>query len=51
MRCSKCGTESIGAKKFCAECGSPLSNRCPKCAADNKPTSKFCEECGTALDR
>ena len=50
MRCSKCGTESIGAKKFCAECGGPLSSRCPICAADNKPTSKFCEECGTALD-
>jgi len=49
MRCSKCGTESTGAKKFCAECGSPLSSRCPKCAAENKPTSKFCEECGTAL--
>jgi class 3 adenylate cyclase len=49
MRCIKCGTESTGAKRFCAECGSPLSNRCPKCAADNKPTSKFCEECGTAL--
>jgi hypothetical protein len=50
MRCTKCGTESTGAKKFCAECGSPLSSRCPKCVADNKPTSKFCEECGTALD-
>ena len=49
MRCTKCGTESTGAKKFCAECGSPLSSRCPKCAAENKPTSKFCEECGTAL--
>src|SRR5271170_6691359 len=49
MRCSKCGTESTGAKKFCAECGSPLPSRCPKCGADNKPTSKFCEECGTAL--
>ena len=49
MRCSKCGTESTGVKKFCAECGSPLPSRCPKCAAENKPTSKFCEECGTAL--
>jgi hypothetical protein len=49
MRCSKCGTESTSAKKFCAECGSPLARPCPKCAADNKPTSKFCEECGTAL--
>src|ERR1700686_5144123 len=49
MRCGKCGTESTANKKFCAECGNPLSGRCPKCAADNKPTSKFCEECGTAL--
>ena len=49
MRCSKCGTESTGAKKFCAECGSPLPSRCRKCGADNKPTSKFCEECGAAL--
>jgi len=49
MRCSNCGTESTGVKKFCAECGSALALRCPKCAADNKPTSKFCEDCGTPL--
>jgi hypothetical protein len=49
MRCTKCGTESTDAKKFCAECGSPLFSRCPKCAADNRPTSKFCEECGSSL--
>ena len=49
MRCSKCGTESTSSKKFCAECGSPLTLRCPKCAADNKPTSKFCEDCRTPL--
>ena len=49
MRCTKCGTESTTSKRFCTECGNPLSRRCPKCAADNKPTSKFCEECGTAL--
>src|ERR1700719_1542760 len=49
MRCAKCGTESTTSRKFCAECGSPLSRHCPNCAADNEPTSKFCEECGTAL--
>src|SRR5262249_24393427 len=49
MRCSKCGTESTSAKKFCAECRSPLTLRCPKCGASNKPTSKFCEDCGTPL--
>jgi hypothetical protein len=49
MRCSKCGNESTSGRKFCPECGSPLSNRCAKCGADNSPTAKFCEDCGTAL--
>src|SRR5229473_2262719 len=49
MRCAKCGTESTTSRKFCAECGSPLSSRCPKCGAENGPSSAFCEDCGTAL--
>ena len=49
MRCSKCGTEGIPGKKFCAECGSPLSNRCSKCNSDNAPGAKFCADCGSAL--
>ena len=49
MRCSKCGTEGILGKKFCAECGSPLSNRCSKCNSDNAPGAKFCADCGSAL--
>ena len=49
MRCSKCGTESKTGKKFCAVCGSPISNRCPKCGSENAPSSAFCEDCGTAL--
>src|SRR5215469_4402136 len=49
MRCSKCGTESTSGRKFCPECGSPLSNRCANCGADNSPTAKFCEDCGTSL--
>ncbi len=49
MRCTKCGTESTTNRKFCAACGSPLSNRCPKCGAENAPSSAFCEDCGTAL--
>src|SRR5215472_13464321 len=49
MRCSKCGTESTSGRKFCSECGSPLSNRCSKCGADNSPTAKFCEDCGASL--
>src|SRR5262249_29544778 len=49
MRCSKCGTESTSGRKFCPECGSPLSSRCTRCGADNFPTAKFCEDCGASL--
>ncbi|MFZ2063674.1 MAG: adenylate/guanylate cyclase domain-containing protein, partial [Candidatus Binatus sp.] len=49
MRCAKCGTESKTGKKFCAECGSPLSNRCSKCGSDNASRAKFCSDCGTSL--
>src|ERR1700722_15813121 len=49
MRCSKCGTEGIPGKKFCAECGSPVAKRCPNCKADNAAVANFCTDCGTAL--
>src|SRR5580700_7534163 len=51
MRCSKCGTEGIPGKKFCAECGSPLSNRCSSCNSDNLSGAKFCADCGSALSK
>jgi hypothetical protein len=49
MRCSKCGTESLPGKRFCAECGSPLPIHCPKCGAETPANAKFCADCGTAL--
>jgi Adenylate and Guanylate cyclase catalytic domain/Double zinc ribbon len=49
MICSKCGTEGIPGKKFCAECGSLLSARCSNCSSDNAPGAKFCADCGTPL--
>jgi len=49
MRCTKCGTESTTGRKFCASCGSPLTNRCPRCGAENTSSSAFCEDCGSAL--
>src|SRR3984893_14846134 len=49
MRCTKCATESTTSRKFCAACGSPLSNRCPKCGGENAPSSAFCEDGGAAL--
>src|SRR5579863_1077800 len=49
MLCSKCGTEGTVGKKFCAECGSPLSQRCSKCGSDNAPGAKFCVDCGASF--
>src|SRR2546430_6413061 len=49
MICSKCGTEGIPGKKFCADCGSLLSARCSNCSSDNAPGAKFCADCGTPL--
>jgi len=49
MRCTKCSTEGIPGKKFCAECGNPLSNLCPRCGSDNPADAKFCADCGVAL--
>jgi class 3 adenylate cyclase len=49
MRCTNCGTEGIPGKKFCAECGTPLSNRCSKCGSDCAPDARFCVDCGAAL--
>ena len=49
MRCSKCAAENREGRKFCAECGAPLSARCSSCGAENDPAEKFCGECGVAL--
>ena len=47
--CPACGTANEGGRKFCGECGSPLSTACPSCGTPNAPGVKFCGECGTAL--
>src|SRR6516165_5029143 len=49
MRCSKCGGDKATGKKFCSDCGAPLTNRCPQCGADNPPGKRFCGDCGTTL--
>src|SRR5215831_1833376 len=49
MRCSKCGAENPGGKKFCGDCGAALENRCPQCGAENLPGRRFCGDCGASL--
>src|SRR5260370_34558663 len=50
MHCSKCGRHGISGKRFCAECGNPLSNRCSNCNSDNAADAKFCADCGKPLE-
>ena len=49
LSCSSCGFANELGRKFCGECGNPLSSACPSCGTQNPPGIKFCGECGTAL--
>jgi len=49
MRCSSCGSDNPTGKRFCGDCGAPLTHYCPKCSAENPPGKRFCGDCGTAL--
>ncbi len=46
MRCPECGAENAEGKKFCVQCGHPLSIPEP---AVEKPKRKFCRYCGADL--
>ena len=49
--CPHCHADTQGSKKFCPECGKPLSTKteCPSCHAKLEAGSKFCGECGTKV--
>jgi hypothetical protein len=49
--CPHCNANTQGSKKFCPECGKPLSTRtnCPQCQAKLEAGTKFCGECGTKV--
>src|SRR5712664_3657911 len=49
MLCSNCGTKNPDAKKFCAQCGTPLPLICARCGSENSRASKFCGDCGAPL--
>src|SRR5712675_1986147 len=49
MLCAKCGAENPAGKRFCGDCGAPLTNRCGQCGAENPPEKKFCGDCGSLL--
>ena len=47
--CSKCGNSQPDGKKFCNNCGQPMSSSCGNCNEPMKAGSKFCGNCGTAV--
>jgi class 3 adenylate cyclase len=49
MRCPSCTAENAAARRFCAQCGSPLPLPCPACGFENEPTAKFCGGCGELI--
>ena len=50
MQCPECQSENRAERRFCANCGAPLSLACPECAFTNAPGEKFCGGCGKRLD-
>ena len=49
MVCSSCGASNAATRRFCLECGNPLSVACPDCGATNEPNARFCGGCGVGL--
>jgi class 3 adenylate cyclase/tetratricopeptide (TPR) repeat protein len=49
ITCAACGGQTPAGKKFCVQCGTPVSESCPSCGAHAAPGARFCFECGTPL--
>lgn len=49
-RCGRCQADNRPARRFCAECGAPLTQACPACGFANEPGEKFCGGCGQPLE-
>jgi class 3 adenylate cyclase/predicted ATPase len=55
MNCETCGAQILAGRKFCTECGAPvteapLSTACAACGASNPVGAKFCGDCGRAFE-
>src|SRR5262249_34107957 len=49
VQCVGCRAENREGRRFCGECGLPLTTPCPFCAFSNEGNEKFCGGCGRAL--
>jgi class 3 adenylate cyclase len=48
MTCPRCGSGIEAGRRFCGDCGAPLSWRCTACGGENLPGKRFCGDCGAA---
>jgi class 3 adenylate cyclase/predicted ATPase len=50
MLCLKCMAENRAARRFCAQCGTPLPLQCSVCGFENEPAVRFCGGCGKPVE-
>jgi predicted amidophosphoribosyltransferase len=49
MDCPRCGTAVQVGRRFCGDCGSPLTRLCAACGGGNSPVSRYCGDCGAPI--
>ncbi len=49
MTCATCASSQPEGKRFCADCGAPLTSVCPTCGSPAVPGARFCGDCGAPV--
>src|SRR5262249_56805797 len=49
VECGRCQAGNREGRRFCGECGFPLSTACPSCGFANEGHERFCGGCGRPL--
>ena len=49
MECGRCRAENRHERRYCSECGAPLTSACAACGFTNQAGERFCGGCGATL--
>jgi class 3 adenylate cyclase/tetratricopeptide (TPR) repeat protein len=49
VSCAACGADNPAGKRFCRDCGAPLTTRCPSCGTVVDTDQRFCGDCAAPL--
>jgi predicted ATPase/class 3 adenylate cyclase len=49
MQCSRCRASNRHPRRYCSECGAPLTSACAACGFANQAGERFCGGCGAGL--